>query len=303
MTPTYEQYRAAGRDHETAEKFVRIDAIVTARAQAVESLGDEERESLADAYTEFNEAIDADPEILAARKRAAEQHRRGERVRFDITKRAEEIRRYVFAAHASPRTTKTHAAGTASTANGNGTVVRRAESSGTPRASSSRSRSRSPSSSDDDPSEPAERRCSNCGDLFLTHDGRRHYCSDCSEEAKDPAFRQRVKRNPLTDDEPNAEELDRLVGTTTWEFSCKHDDDHEVPHGWAPDGVCFKCGRVRGAVTRGWLGDGRSEHGSVVNAPAPKRKSPRLGDGSRKLVFTDEHGERRRLTDKGVIAA
>lgn len=147
---------------------------------------------------------------------------------------------------------------------------------------------------DDGPSSgPAERRlCENTRcekDISQRHPAA-HYCNDACQQQ---AYRDRQRDA----------HLDELVGTTTWEFSCKHDDDHEVPHGWAPDGVCFKCGRVRGAVTRGWLGDGPSEHGSVVNAPAPKRKSPRLGDGSRKLVYTDEHGECRRLTDKGVIAA
>jgi hypothetical protein len=315
-----EFYLAAGHDRENAEAMAGADAICAAWTQAVESLGDEGRERLDNAYTESNEAIDADPENLAARNRAGEQHRRGERVQFDITKRAEEIRRHVFAAHARPRTApapKTHAAGTASTANGNGTVVRRAESSGAPRASSpGSSRSRSPSSSDDDPHEaaPAERRCRNsrCGRLFSTQDRRRRYCDECSPKAKDSAFRHRVGRDPLTADELDVDDLNLLAGTAADPRTlCKRKCSRE-PYTGSANSVCHYCSKPRDGI-RGFIdNDGLPRRApSLVNVRNPKhgtlkRKRRRYpvtvtyADGSQETVT---RAELTRRSEREVAAA
>jgi hypothetical protein len=124
-TATYEEYRAAGHDHDTAAALVGIAAICTTRAEALEKLGPKGRDRVAKAYEEHGRKLDADPQVREERERggralaamaaslaageppevAQERAKQaGGQARFDYTERADELRREAFAAHGFPAT-------------------------------------------------------------------------------------------------------------------------------------------------------------------------------------------------------
>jgi hypothetical protein len=245
-TPTYDEYRAAGHDHESAEAHVGIDQIVAVQARH-------------DALTKL------------------------------------------FAKKFAPT-------------NGSVASPRRAESNGRP-AATPRARRVDKTAEDDEPHEaaPAERRCRNprCGRIFSTQDRRRHYCDACSPKAKDSAFRHRVSRDPLTDDELNVDELSLVAGTTADPRTlCKRECSRE-PYTGSANGVCHYCSKPRDGV-RMFIGDvGLPRRApSFVNVRNPKhgtlkRKRRRYpvtvtyADGSQETVSRAELLRRA----EGVIAA
>jgi hypothetical protein len=166
------------------------------------------------------------------------------------------------------------------------------------RRSSSPSRAGPDGDSSDPPDAEPERLCEN-PDCTRGPGGGRADISHLGPDARycdnEGACRQAAYRDRLTH-----AAAERRFGEVAWGVACKYPDTHGQ---FAPEGVCFACGHPRVAPTVGWETDGPKENRSYVSAPTPKRKTRRLGDGSPKLVFADEHGERRRLTDEGVVAA
>jgi hypothetical protein len=267
-TATYEEYRAAGHDHDTAAALVGIAAICTTRAEALEKLGPKGRDRVAKAYEEHGRKLDADPQVREERERggralaamaaslaageppevAQERAKQaGGQARFDYTERADELRREAFAAHGFH--TDGHAPGTPrASANGHVTVVRRAEWSGKPRATPRARRVRTTESDLDPPDEPApaERRCHNprCREIFSTQDRRCVYCPKCSLEAKDPAFRKRVERDLLAGVGVDLDGLGLSAGTRADPRTlCKGGCSRESYTG-NPTAVCHYCGEA-----------------------------------------------------------
>jgi hypothetical protein len=173
------------------------------------------------------------------------------------------------------------------------------------------------SSSDDPDPEPAARPCAcGCGrprrpelprparDYFSDECGRRH--------ARDRQAKSRhTKRARVLAERPGVDRHRR----DPYEQLAPHEFEalrKRVNEGCGCNGSrllvdspdhCSACGHETVPPQIATHGDRGEPARTFVNAPAPKRKTPRLGDGSRKLEFTDEHGERRRLTDEGVVAA
>src|SRR5215217_3424180 len=114
------------------------------------------------------------------------------------------------------------------------------------RRAASPSRAGPKSSDESESSEPPQpgRRCENArceADLSHLHVSRR-FCSNACRQA---AYR----------DRQTLEQLDELVGTVAERLSCSCFPKRHLVDG----GVCFSCGKPRGAVTRGWL-----EHEAVA---------------------------------------
>jgi hypothetical protein len=288
-TPSYDDYRAAGHDHETAEALVGVDAICNARAKALERLGSKGRARLERFYRNWSEKLDTDPKIGAERDRAAELRRRGERFTFDITERTEELRRQAF------REVAPGSGGTCS--NGAPAVVRRAESSGSPRASSSRSSSSSSARSrdpGDDPEPPGARPCA-CGCGRPRAQGAYYYDDKCRrkhardrkqdqrarDRARDAAERpgvDRHRRDPYEVITPA--ELEELRKRS--EIGCRC-NGHHIPDG-DDASHCIKCGHSRGGSHM--QGGGRTyiQVRSLVSTHGLKKRKPRFGDRKGKPV-------------------
>jgi hypothetical protein len=253
-----------------------IEAMCKARAEALDRIGPEGRARLDAAYAEWNQAIDNDPVIQAERDRARAARERGEPVKFDITARAEMLKRVAFERQGLTIRTPVSHAGVKLRLGSTGRAPREARND---HRRGSRRGGRATSSSSDDPDpepEPAERRCENqrcSADVSHLHSLRR-YCDDACQQQ---AYRDRH----LVD------QLETLAGTTTFRISCRCRPRGE----FVVENICFACGRPRGPVTLKWERDPAPPARSFVNAHAPKRRNLRLGDRKRKPV-TDEHGNR-----------
>jgi hypothetical protein len=150
---------------------------------------------------------------------------------------------------------------------------------GSKRSSARRSSERSGDSGEDGPEPPpAPRECEWCGERIDHLNADARYCGT---KHRVYAARARDRANP---DRVAARAIEN--GTAGRPRPCRCSPQGHL----VDDGLCFHCGRARGAVSTAWMREARDLKVRDLALRSPARRDPRTGDGKRRprRVYVDE---------------